>query len=194
MIFQTFNCILGKIFLVFKNKGLRHRKNRISDEWSAPLHALVFRWLLSESLIGANPGVGVRPPTSDLHIDSSMYLLNSQDNDRSPSNREGEGEKNIDYARRMELHMKTYENNSGLVTCDGSNVRIISPFNKFNSTYFLPCFRCVIFLNLIQTNCFRRKTTVDAFSIPPKFWGHVTPTPMGLCQWTKRSSPAFSSS
>jgi len=82
------------------------------------------RWLLTESLIGSNPGVGVRPGTSDLHIDSSMYLLNSQDKDKSPSNKEGEGEKNIDYARRMEMFLKGYDSKSaGLVSCDGSDDR-----------------------------------------------------------------------
>jgi len=79
------------------------------------------RWLLSESLIGSNPGVGVRPGTSDLNIDSSMYLLNSQDTDEKPTTPTGEGEKNIDYATRMDLFMKVYGNNTGLVECDGSD-------------------------------------------------------------------------
>jgi sodium/potassium-transporting ATPase subunit beta len=78
------------------------------------------KWLLSESLIGSNPGVGVRPPTSDLHIDSSMYQLGLEDTDMEPTNDKGEGEKNIDYAKRMELFMKAYENKTGLHECDGS--------------------------------------------------------------------------
>ena len=95
------------------------------------VHHTFYRWLLTESLIGSNPGVGVRPGTSDLHIDSSMYLLNSQDKDKSPSNKEGEGEKNIDYARRMEMFLKGYDSKSaGLVSCDGSDVSISWIFSK----------------------------------------------------------------
>ena len=87
---------------------------------------MLYRWLLTESLIGNNPGVGVRPPTSDLHIDSSMYLLNSQDTDEKPTTPTGEGEKNIDYATRMDLFMKAYGNTTGLVECDGSDVSSLS--------------------------------------------------------------------
>ena len=93
-----------------------------------------YRWVLSESIIGSNPGVGVRPSTSDLNIGSSIYLLNSRETDKNPSNDKGEGEKNIDYARRMKLYMKAYENNTGLVKCDGSDVRfyIFAPFFALN--------------------------------------------------------------
>lgn len=78
------------------------------------------RWTLEGSLIGKNPGVGLRPGTSDYKIDSSMYLLNSMDSSDTPTTKLGEGEKNIDYARRMELFMKKYDNNTGLSVCTNS--------------------------------------------------------------------------
>lgn len=77
------------------------------------------RWTLDGSLIGKNPGVGLRPGTSDDKIDSSMYLLNSLDNSDAPTSRNGEGEKNVDFARRMQLFMEKYDNNTGLNTCTG---------------------------------------------------------------------------
>lgn len=79
----------------------------------------LYRWTLDGSLIGKNPGVGLRPGTSDDKIDSSMYLLNSLDNSDAPTSRNGEGEKNVDFARRMQLFMEKYDNNTGLNTCTG---------------------------------------------------------------------------
>ena len=98
---------------------------------------MLYRWLLSESLIGSNPGVGVRPGTSDLNIDSSMYLLNSQDTDEKPTTPTGEGEKNIDYATRMDSFMKVYGNNTGLVECDGSDVRSLSNSRAYKNIFSL---------------------------------------------------------
>ena len=33
------------------------------------------RWTLDESIIGSNPGLGLRPRMQDSRIDSSMYVL-----------------------------------------------------------------------------------------------------------------------
>ena len=33
------------------------------------------RWTLDESIIGSNPGLGLRPRMQDSRIDSSMYAL-----------------------------------------------------------------------------------------------------------------------
>jgi len=75
------------------------------------------RWTLKESIIGTNPGVGLRPKNSDKMIDSSMFSLDLEDRTEKPSNDLGEGELNSDWARRMELFLKTYENKTGLVDC-----------------------------------------------------------------------------
>lgn len=77
------------------------------------------RWTLKESLIGNNPGVGLRPGTSDEKIDSSLYIFNLKDTSADPTNPKGEGEKNADVARRMDLYMQKYENQTGLVDCSG---------------------------------------------------------------------------
>jgi len=78
------------------------------------------RWTLKESLIGANPGVGLRPGTSDEKIDSSLYIFNLKDYSTDPTNPKGEGETNADVARRMDLYMQKYNDQSELVDCSGS--------------------------------------------------------------------------
>ena len=75
-----------------------------------------------------------------------MYLLDSKDNDQNPSNVKGEGEKNIDYARRMELYMKAYENNTGLVKCDGTDVSLFFSFINSQHSLFSFCKRGFYYL------------------------------------------------
>ena len=94
------------------------------SKWGRSKQIYLSRWLLDASIIGDNPGVGIRPKTSDLKIDSSMYLLNGRDGDTTPSNKEGEGERNADFARRMELFMKGYKNNSRLHECVDNNDKV----------------------------------------------------------------------
>lgn len=77
------------------------------------------RWTLKGSLIGENPGVGLRPPTSDKKIDSSLYILRLQDTSNTPTNDKGEGETNADVARRMDLYLQKYDKTAGLVDCSG---------------------------------------------------------------------------
>jgi len=68
------------------------------------------KWLLDESLVGSNPGVGLRPRMSDARIDSSLYMLSAGSEDSQPTNIEGEGEKNVDFAVRYQDFLKIYEN------------------------------------------------------------------------------------
>lgn len=75
------------------------------------------RWTLDGSLIGSNPGVGVRPSNRDARIDSSIFLLETAAKDTTPTDKNGEGDKNADWARRMEIFMEKYSNNSGLFDC-----------------------------------------------------------------------------
>ena len=35
------------------------------------------RWLLSESIIGTNPGLGIRPGMPDSRIDSSLFVISA---------------------------------------------------------------------------------------------------------------------
>jgi len=78
------------------------------------------KWTLDGSIIGSNPGVGIRPKNSDERIDSSIFYLNSTDADATPS-KDGEGDKNVDYAKRMEMYMEQYANKTGLVECTDDN-------------------------------------------------------------------------
>ena len=51
-------------------------------------------------------GVGIRPLNQDSRIDSNIFMLQDGDNNMVPSTRDGEGDLNIDYARRAELFME----------------------------------------------------------------------------------------
>jgi len=68
------------------------------------------KWQQEGSLIGKNPGIGVRPLNQDSRIDSNMFKLKWGDRNTIVSNKEGEGDLNADYAKRAELFMKVYDN------------------------------------------------------------------------------------
>jgi sodium/potassium-transporting ATPase subunit beta len=96
--------------------------------WLACLHVFFLtipedtpRWTLDESLIGSNPGVGMKPIMDDEHIDSSLYILDLGDTSTAPTNKMGEGTKNADIIRRMDLFMERYNNNTGLHECADNN-------------------------------------------------------------------------
>jgi len=76
------------------------------------------KWLLEKSIIGRNPGLGLRPKSSDKNIDSSMFVIKVGDTDMEPTDEHGEGEKNIDYAVRLRKYMKMYNDTTGLQKCD----------------------------------------------------------------------------
>jgi len=80
------------------------------------------RWTLDESLIGSNPGVGMKPPMSDKHIDSSLFIFYSSDTKSTPTNKEGEGERNADMAKRMDLFLAKYKDTRGLFECPEGNM------------------------------------------------------------------------
>jgi sodium/potassium-transporting ATPase subunit beta len=75
------------------------------------------RWTLDESIIGSNPGVGMKPSMSDVMIDSSLYMIDTSDASTEPTDKDGEGEKNADVVRRMDKFMEKYSNNTGLSEC-----------------------------------------------------------------------------
>jgi len=67
------------------------------------------KWTQEGSLIGSNPGIGIRPLNTDVRIDSNMFALKFSDNNDVLSEKDGEGDLNIDYARRAEIFMKSYD-------------------------------------------------------------------------------------
>jgi len=78
-----------------------------------PENATGPKWTMQKSLIGTNPGVGLRPVNTDKKIDSQMFVLRTSDKSMIPTNKgkdnEGEGELNADYAARMSKFLKVYE-------------------------------------------------------------------------------------
>lgn len=86
--------------------------------WVAALHIFFMTlpetdqgpsWTLKSSLIGDNPGVGLRPKNSDERIDSQMFVLKIGEKSRIPSHKEGEGDTNADYAQRLKNFLDIYE-------------------------------------------------------------------------------------
>jgi len=70
------------------------------------------RWQLDR--IGNTPGVGMRPHPTDERIDSQMFYLKRTDSDVTPTNDLGEGDKNIDYAVRLQHYIEqNYDDSKG---------------------------------------------------------------------------------
>merc|ERR1712002_599532 len=67
------------------------------------------RWLQADSIIGVNPGVGLRPRNTDARIDSQMFVLRQGDTNTHQSEQEGEGDLNADYVARTDKFLKNYE-------------------------------------------------------------------------------------
>lgn len=82
------------------------------------------RWTLSESIVGNNPGIGVRPYNRDLRVDSSMFVFYSQETaDTKPTDKNGEGDKNADYATRMQKFLEPYAKTYKLHNCTDNDDR-----------------------------------------------------------------------
>jgi len=79
------------------------------------------RWLKDESIIGSNPGLGLRPSSTDKRIDSSMFILEIGDRNKTATDEDGEGDKNIDYAVRVRKYMEMYNNTKDLQDCTLAN-------------------------------------------------------------------------
>merc|ERR1712203_976798 len=68
------------------------------------------RWLQEDSIIGVNPGVGLRPRNTDARIDSQMFVLRQSDTNIHPSENEGEGALHAASVARTKKFFKNYEN------------------------------------------------------------------------------------
>merc|ERR1711990_1064744 len=83
------------------------------------------RWLQADSIIGVNPGVGLRPRNTDARIDSQMFVLRQGDTNAHESEPEGEGDLNADYVSRTKKFLETYEKTdmgSRTVMVDGTEI------------------------------------------------------------------------
>jgi len=81
------------------------------------------KWMLEDSIIGINPGLGVKPANQDQRIDSGMFILayegkalTSTEPTKTKKREMGEGDKNIDYAYRLQkfIDKGNYENKTEL--------------------------------------------------------------------------------
>ena len=77
------------------------------------------KFILDESIIGTNPGVGMQPSQPDISIDSSMLKLKFDAKDENPSN-DFESASNIDWAKRYERVLKLFANATGTRSCSDS--------------------------------------------------------------------------
>jgi len=66
------------------------------------------KWQQADSIIGVNPGVGLRPRNTDARIDSQMFVLEQGDTNIHMSEHEGEGDLNADYVARTEKFLEVY--------------------------------------------------------------------------------------
>merc|ERR1712215_411245 len=77
------------------------------------------KWEQGASIIGNNPGVGLRPQSTDRLIDSSMIVLSV-------------GEKDIDYAVRMRKFMEKYQDTTGMQDCETNEINTGAQSCKFD--------------------------------------------------------------
>jgi len=66
------------------------------------------RWKTDNSIIGANPGLGLRPHNNAKLIDSQMFVLEKDSSSEVPNKKGGEGDTNADYAERMRDFLHNY--------------------------------------------------------------------------------------
>jgi len=80
------------------------------------------KWMLKDSIIGINPGLGVKPANQDQRIDSGMFILalkGEAATSKKPTKTkkgDGEGDQNIDYATRLSKFIENgnYHKKEGL--------------------------------------------------------------------------------
>jgi len=88
------------------------------------------RWLQKDSIIGVNPGVGLRPRNTDARIDSQMFVLRQGDTNTHESELEGEGDLNADYVARTEKFLEIYDDtNMGKRTLETGEEETYPVFN-----------------------------------------------------------------
>jgi len=71
------------------------------------------KWVREESIIGVNPGMGVRPRQADPRIDSSMYALEGNYRETLDLEEDSAG----GFALRMKDYLKRYDNQTDAVDC-----------------------------------------------------------------------------
>ena len=90
------------------------------------------------SIIGKNPGVGMRPGQADQKLDSSMIFLVRNDNADNPTDEFGEGLTNADWAKRYDMFLEKYDNVTG-TNSDCSNIDPEKEACRFNKADLGAC-------------------------------------------------------
>lgn len=89
------------------------------------------------SIIGNNPGVGMKPMQADIKLDSSMIYLKKDDSKDDPSD-DGETLSNADWAKRYDNYLDRYQNTSG-TTEDCSNLDTAKEACRFDTAQLGAC-------------------------------------------------------
>lgn len=98
-------------------------------------------WTQDDGIIGSNPGLGMRPKQPDVTIDSSMLKLKGIAADETPSI-DFESASNIDWAKRYETYLKTYQNATQTEDCSSgkpTNVENGEASCRFDTTVLGKC-------------------------------------------------------
>ena len=100
------------------------------------------KWQTSESIIGVNPGIGIRPSQPQDKVASSLLFLDLNYDGVNEGNLEDEG--SIGYATRMKDFFKVYEenkNNPNATLCSGDepNQSAKNQFCKFETSILGEC-------------------------------------------------------
>jgi sodium/potassium-transporting ATPase subunit beta len=73
-----------------------------------------------DSLIGNNPGLGIRPLQPDATLGSSMFFLKANASHDEAATTDHQSPSNIDWASRYEEFLEAYNNTTNLRECDDS--------------------------------------------------------------------------
>lgn len=79
------------------------------------------KYQLEASIIGTNPGVGLRPTQASEDIDSSMLFLWAKAKNQRPSEAPFDTSRNVDWAKRYEAFVNKYDNTTETRDCAGDD-------------------------------------------------------------------------
>lgn len=85
------------------------------------------KWKTQYSIIGENPGLGLRPHNNDKRIDSQMFVLEKDADSVIPNKKDGEGDTNADYAERLKDFLQIYDDDY----LTKNNLKLAAKYPKF---------------------------------------------------------------
>jgi len=97
------------------------------------------KYTLDASIIGSNPGVGIRPSQSSADIDSSMLFLTHNAMDQRPSE-DFDTSRNVDWAKRYEVFINQYDDKTETRECPDDKYQTDDGYAcQFNKTVLQTC-------------------------------------------------------